>query len=85
MTRETLHQLVEDLDERDFPTADRVLRALRDSRADLDPFQVLDTAPEVDEPETPEERAAVEEALQEIREGKPGLTTEELERELGLV
>lgn len=41
-------------------------------------------APEDDEPEAPEERAAVEEALREIEEGKPGLTTEELKRELGI-
>lgn len=84
MTRQTLHQWVEDLDEQDFPTADRVLRALRDSRGELDPLHVLDSAPEDDEPETPEERAAVEEALHEIRDGKPGRTSEELKRELGL-
>jgi hypothetical protein len=84
MTRETLHQLVEALDEQDVPTAGRVLRALRDSRQVSDPLRALDLAPEDDEPETPEERAAVEEALREIREGKPGLTTEELKRELGI-
>lgn len=84
MTRETLHQLVEDLDEQDVPTAGRVLGALRDSRQVLDPLRALDMAPEDDEPETPEERAAVEEALREIQEGKPGLSTEELKRELGI-
>lgn len=84
MTRQTLHELVEDLDERDVPTAGRVLGALRDSRRDPGPLRALDLAPEDDEPETPEERAAVEEALREIEEGKPGLTTEELRRELGI-
>lgn len=84
MTRETLHQLVEDLDEQDVPTAGRVLGALRDSRLGPDPLRALDMAPEDDEPETPEERAAVEEALREIEEGKPGVTTEELKRELGI-
>ena len=84
MTRETLHQLVEDLDEQDVPTAGRVLGALRDSRQESDPLRALDMAPKDDEPETPEERAAVEEALREIQEGKPGLTTEELKRELGI-
>jgi hypothetical protein len=84
MTRETLHELVEELDERDVSTAGRVLGALRDSRREQDPLYALDNAPEDDEPETPEERTAVEEALREIRDGKPGLTTAELERELGL-
>jgi hypothetical protein len=84
MTRETLHQLIDDLDERDVFTAGRVLGALRDSRQVSDPLHALDMAPEDDEPETPEERAAVEEALREIQEGKPGLTTEELKRELGI-
>ncbi len=45
----------------------------------------LDAAPRDDEPETSEERVAVEEAHREIRAGEAGLTTEELERELGLV
>lgn len=84
MTRETLHQLIEDLDDQDVPTAGRVLGALRDSRPPADPLRALDMAPKDDEPETPEERAAVEEALREIREGQPGLTTEELKRDLGL-
>jgi hypothetical protein len=84
MTRETLHQLVDDLDARDVPTAGRVLGALRDSRKVADPLRALGMAPEDDEPETPEERATVEEALREIQEGKPGLTTEELKRDLGL-
>lgn len=84
MTRETLHELIEDLDERDVPTADRVLSALRDSRRGPGPFHSLDTAPVDDEPETPEERAAVDEAMREIREGETGSSTEELRRELGL-
>jgi len=84
MTRETRHQLVEDLDKEDLPTASRVLGALRDSRRESDPLRTLDMAPEDDEPETPEERAAVEEALREIEEGQPGLTSEEVKRELGI-
>lgn len=43
----------------------------------------LETAPEDDEPETPEEAAAVAEAWQEHEEGK-SLTTEELKWKLGL-
>lgn len=44
----------------------------------------LDAAPRDDEPETPEERAAVVEALREIHEGTPGLSSDDLRRELGL-
>ena len=72
------------LDEQDVATAGRVLGALRDSRQAPGPLKALDTAPEDDEPETPEEQAAVEEALREIGEGRPGVTTEELKRELGI-
>lgn len=81
-SRNALHRLVEDLPESELPRAARVLEALRET-AEV-PLYTLETAPLDDEPETPEERAAVEEALQEIREGMPGLTTEELKRELGL-
>jgi hypothetical protein len=41
-------------------------------------------APWDDEPETPEEAAAVAEALAGIERGEPGLTTPELLRSLGL-
>jgi hypothetical protein len=43
----------------------------------------LENVPEDDEPETPEEAAAVAEAWQEHKEGK-SLTTEELKHKLGL-
>lgn len=43
----------------------------------------LENAPEDDEPETPEEAAAVAEAWREHKEGK-SLTTEELKQKLGL-
>jgi hypothetical protein len=76
--------LVEDLPESEVPRAVRVLEALRDAAELSQPLHTLETAPPDDEPETPEERAAVAEAWREIREGKPGLTTEELKRELGL-
>lgn len=47
------------------------------------PLHTLENAPESDEPETPQEAAAVAEAWREHREGK-ALTTEELKKELGL-
>lgn len=81
-SRDALHRLVEDLPESELPRAERVLEALKEIAEA--PLYALETAPLDDEPETLEERAAVEEALREIREGKPGLTTEELKRELGL-
>ena len=83
MTRETLHRLVDDLDEGDLPTAARVLTALRETGAEAGPFYSLDTAPPDDEPETPEERAAVEEALREIGSGS-GIPHEEVKRRWGL-
>ena len=79
--RRTLHQLVDELPDAEVPRAERVLAALLD---DERPLYALDTAPVDDEPETAEERAAVREALDEIREGAPGVSTEELEKELGL-
>jgi hypothetical protein len=79
--RQTLHQLVDELPEHEVPRAERVLAALLDAERAL---HTLESAPVDLEGETPEERAAVEEALREMREGTPGLTTEELEEELGL-
>lgn len=61
-----------------------MLAALRDTAPPGDPLDSLDAAPFDDEPETAEEQASVAEALREIREGKPELTSEELKRELGL-
>ncbi|MBI4705007.1 MAG: hypothetical protein HY744_28205 [Deltaproteobacteria bacterium] len=52
------------------PEDNPVLRSLREAPLD-------------DEPETDEERAAVEEAKREYREGK-GISTEQLVKELGL-
>lgn len=79
--RDALHTLVDELPDADVPTAERVLEGLR---ATADPVRAaLDTAPPDDEPESPEERAAVAGAWEEHQQGK-GLTTEDLRRELGL-
>lgn len=83
--RDALHQLVDKLPETEVGRARHVLAALLHAAEKEDPvLQALRTARADDESELPEERAAVEEALREAREGQPGLSTEELERELGL-
>jgi hypothetical protein len=79
--RDALHRLIDDLPEGEIPRAERVLQALKEAAEA--PSYTLETAPIDDEPETPEEAAAVAEAWREHREGK-SLTTDELKRELGL-
>jgi hypothetical protein len=79
--RDALHRLIDDLPEGEIPRAERVLQALKEAAEA--PSHTLENAPIDDEPETPEEAAAVAEAWREHREGK-SLTTEELKRELGL-
>lgn len=81
-SRDSLHRLVDDLPESEIVRAERVLEALKET-AGAPRVYTLENAPEGDEPETPEEAAAVAEAWREHREGKR-LTTEELKRELGL-
>jgi len=84
MTRDAIRQLVDDLDESDLPTAERLLRALRDTSTETDPvLRALENAPLDDEPETEEERAGAAEARQELLEGK-GIPHEEALRRLGL-
>jgi hypothetical protein len=79
--RERLHQLVDELPEPEVAVAERVLEALREAQ---DPVaRALRQAPEDDEPETAEERAAVEAARRELKEGARTYTTEELLAELG--
>lgn len=84
MTRDAIRQLVDDLDERDLPTAERLLRALRDTVGDADPvLRALANAPFDDEPETDEERAGVAEARAEADRGEL-IPHEEALRRLGL-
>lgn len=79
--RATLHRLVDSLPEEDLTTAGRLLIGLT---ATTDAVQrALLFAPHDDEPETPEERAAVEEALRDARDGRT-LPHEEVKRRLGL-
>lgn len=83
MTRDAIRQLVDDLDERDLPTAERLLRALRDTGESDPVLRALANAPLDDEPETEEERTAVAVARQELLEGR-GIPHEEVKRRWGL-
>ena len=76
--KQELHQLVDQLPPAEFRTAKRILELL----ARADDWPSLRNAPIDDEPETDEERAAVERARQSPRQ----LDTdhEDLRRELGL-
>ena len=75
-SRQQLHDLVEQLPETEVPAAHRVLQALC-----LDPVQLsLLTAPYDDEPETEEERAAVQQAREELARGEV-IPFEDVQRE----
>jgi hypothetical protein len=77
--RETVHQLLDDLPDDILPEVARYLGALRD-----DPLaRLLLTAPIDDEPETEEERAAVQEAREAAARGEV-YTLDEVKRDLGL-
>ena len=68
VTREELHQIVDWLPDNMLEAGGQ---AFLDFLKKTDPvLHALITAPEDDEPETEEERAAVEEAYREIREGR---------------
>ena len=80
--KDRLHSLVDGLPESEVPAAERFLEYLR--LAGTDPvLHTLLTAPEDDEPETPEEREAVAEARRDIASGNV-FSLEEVRRELGL-
>lgn len=82
MEREKMHRLVERIPETEVTHALRYLQYLEEIGED--PVRrALDNAPLDDEPETEEERAAVEEGKADLRAGRT-LSTEELKRELGL-
>jgi hypothetical protein len=78
--RAILHRLVDSLPEEDLPTAGQVLGSL----ATADPVErALLLAPVADEPDTDDEDGGLTEARQQLARGE-GITTEELEQELGL-
>jgi hypothetical protein len=79
--RDSLHRLIDELPESELTTAKRFLNYLR---ATADPVRkTLLEAPLDDEPETEEERRAVQEAREELARGEVR-TLEEVRRELGV-
>jgi len=80
-TRDTLHRLIDELPESELEAAERFLQYLRTT---ADPvLRALFGAPLDEEPETEEERWLVQEARDELAQGKVR-TIEEVRRELGL-
>lgn len=80
-TKKHLRYLLEELPESALPEAERLLEGLRNGDVGLP--RVFREAPWDDEPETEEERAAVQEAYEAIAQGDV-YTLEEVKRELGL-
>lgn len=69
VTKQQLHDLVNELPEDRLPAAEKLLRSLHDLPSD--PFlRSLLLAPEDDEPLTDEQGAGIEEALQDVAEGR---------------
>jgi hypothetical protein len=80
-TRERIHQLVDELPDRELPAVERFLE---ERRAGDDPvLRALANAPEDDEELTPEEEAAIQEGLDAIERGEV-VSSAELRRSLGL-
>ena len=80
-TKATLHQIIEELPESELVAAERFLAYLRDM---ADPVRrALLTAPWDDEPETEDERQAVQEARNELARGEV-YPLDEVRRELDL-
>jgi hypothetical protein len=79
--RDSLHRLIDELPESELTAAERFLHYLR---ATADPvLRALLEAPLDDEPETDDERQAMQEAREELARGE-ARTLEEVRRELGL-
>ncbi len=79
--KDELYRLVDELPEGEWHAAKRYLEFLRNMGDPL--LQALMAAPYDDEPETPEERAAMAEARRNFEAGEV-VTHEELKREFGL-
>lgn len=81
-SREELHRLIDEIPENEIPSVRSYLRWLKDEHADPVRY-ALDRAPIDEEPETEEERQAVEEGKADLQAGRV-FTSEEAKRELGL-
>jgi hypothetical protein len=79
--RATLHRLINSLPEEDLPIAVRLLAGLTVTADAVERALLL--APDDDEPDTDDDDGGLAEARQELARGE-GISTEELERELGL-
>lgn len=80
-TRERLHELIEQLPEGEIEVARRYLEYLRDASDPV--LSALLEAPDDDEPEGAEERAALQEAYEDLRAGNI-VSHEQLKRDLDL-
>ena len=78
--KDYLHQLVDELPDKDIPTVHRVLEALCDTASGRG-WSLADSP--VGEPDTPEEAALIAEAYEDIKAGRV-VSQEDLEREFGL-
>ena len=76
VTRTDLHHLVDELPEDDVERAAQYLKGLRDPL-----LRALDDAPDDDEELTLEESAAIDESIDDYRDGK-AVSAEEAKREL---
>lgn len=80
--KEKLRHLIDELPEEELHTAERFLVYLRD--VNRDPFlRALAAAPEDEEPRTEEEREALTEAYEDLRQGRT-VSHEEIKREFDL-
>ncbi len=79
--KEELRRLVDELPESELFVAKRFLEYLRNMGDPV--FRAMLEAPEDDEPETEEERAAVAEAQEDFKAGRV-VSHQELKREFGL-
>ena len=79
--KEELHRLVDELPDSESHAAKRFLEYLRNMGDPV--MRALMEAPEDDEPETEEERAAVTEAEEDFKASRV-VSHQELKRELGL-
>ena len=79
-TRDEMHELIDALTDEELLVARRYIGFLRSGYTDMLQW-VLDTAPEDDEPTTPEEDAGAAEAREDIRQGRT-VSMEEVKRML---
>lgn len=69
VTKQELHQLIEEIPEEEHQAAAKYLKRLRDLTADP-VYQAFMNAPIDDEPVTPEERRLIDEARAEVARGE---------------